>query len=339
MRIKTSRLAVITLVFLSLISGSWEVNASSPRGGVPGLSRGKLVELMKPTPDWFTPGLAQLVSTQGMAAAPADVPLPGEIGIRPGSWMISPNWCTMNFVFQNGSRLGIGTAGHCAKNGDHVVLLTLAPGVENPVLVDIGSVIVNHNGGVGNDFALVEVRPELHSFVFPTIATIGGPCGPYTGEGLVSVPNPADIDRGELVPGTFELGDAVFHYGHGVGMGTGGTPRTGAALAWYPDSFTWAGALYGGDSGSAVRIQDLRAAGNLTHGLSDGTTGLVPLGLGYGTRIAKILSMMSAWSLVNSYAVNGQTPVMACPPGTPPTSGGGTGGGSGGGKGGGKKSR
>ena len=305
-------------------------------------TEGKVVELKKPTPDWFTDELEQQLSASGVAAAPADAPLPGEVGIRPGSWMISPSWCTMNFVFQNGSRLGIGTAGHCAKNGDSVTLLTLAPGSGNPVLVNIGSTIVSHDGGIGNDFALVEIKPELHSWVFPTIAAIGGPCGAYTGEGLVSVQNPVKF-QGELIPSTFDLGDTVYHYGHGVGMGTGGTPRTGAALAWYPDSFTWAGTLIGGDSGSAVRIQDLKAAGNLTHGLVDGLTGLVPLGVGYGTRITKILSMISSWSLVNSYAVNGDTPVMLCPPGTPPTTGGGGGstggGGKGGGNGGGKKSR
>ena len=335
--LKTSRQVILaTALGLSvLVAGlGASANSSTSRAG------SQVIELKAPTPDWFTAELASLVDSQGMAAAPADAPLPGEVGIRPGSWMISPNWCTMNFVFQNGSRLGIGTAGHCTKNGEDVTLLTLAPGVENPVLVNIGSTIVSHNGGIGNDFALVEIRPELHSWVFPTIAAIGGPCGPYTGEGLVSVQNPADIDRGELVPNTFELGDTVYHYGHGVGMWTGGTPRTGAALAWYPDSFTWAGALYGGDSGSAVRIQDLKAAGNLTHGLADGVTGLVPLGLGYGTRITKILSMISSWSLVNSYVVGGASPVLACPPGTPPTSSGsGSTGGKGGGKGGGSNSR
>ena len=43
--------------------------------------------------------------------APVDAPLPGEVGIRPGSWMISPFLCTMNFIFQNGGTLAIGTAG------------------------------------------------------------------------------------------------------------------------------------------------------------------------------------------------------------------------------------
>jgi len=335
---KWRNLTLVLALICSLTLFSWGALAES--GGPD--TEGQVVELKRPTPDWFTDELAQLVAANGVAAAPADAPLPGEVGIRPGSWMISPFWCTMNFVFQNGSRLGIGTAGHCAKNGDSVTLLTLAPGSGNPVLVDIGSTIVSHDGGIGNDFALIEIKPELHSWVFPTIGAIGGPCGAYAGEGLVSVQNPVKF-QGELIPSTFDLGDTVYHYGHGVGMGTGGTPRTGATLAWYPDSFTWAGAVYGGDSGSAVRIQDLKAAGNLTHGLADAFTGLVPLGVGYGTRITKILSMVSSWSLVNSYAVNGDTPAMLCPPGTPPTTGGGGGstggGGKGGGNGGGKKSR
>ena len=42
-----------------------------------------------------------------------DAPLPGEIGIRPGSWMIAPAGCTMNFVFGSPGSYSIGTAGHC----------------------------------------------------------------------------------------------------------------------------------------------------------------------------------------------------------------------------------
>lgn len=298
-------------------------------------AEGEIVELKAETPDWYTPELHSRVLSQGAAAAPVDAPLPGEVGIRPGSWMISPFWCTMNFVFQNGSRLGIGTAGHCVESGnDEVVLLTVAPGGSNPVLVNIGTPVVRHDGGIGNDFALIEIRPELHPWVFPTIAGVGGPCGAYTGEGVVSVDNPINF-QGELIPSTFDLGNTVWHYGHGVGVGTGGTPRTGAGLAWYPDSYTWGGVLYGGDSGSAVRIEDLSAAGNLTHGL--GIAGVVPLPVGYGTRITKIQQMVGSWQMVNS---------PLCPPGSSsPPSGGddgggnGKGGGNGGGNGGGKKGR
>jgi hypothetical protein len=266
--------------------------------GAQKVDEGWAVPLKAKTPSWYTPELHQEVLTKGVAALPVDAPLPGEVGIRPGSWMISPYWCTMNFVFQKSTTLAIGTAGHCTdKTGEPVILLTVAPGGANPVLVDIGTVAVRRNNGIGDDFALVTIRPHLYPWVFPTIAGVGGPCGAYTGDGLVSVPNPVKF-QGELIPSTFKLGDTVFHYGHGVGVGTGGTPRSGAALSWYPSSYTWAGVLYGGDSGSAVRIHDLKAAGNLTHGLGIG--GVVPLPVGYGTRISKMLSIAKGYSLVNS---------------------------------------
>lgn len=114
-------------------------------------------------------------------AAPADAPLPGEVGIRPGSWIIAPYGCTTNFVFQSSGALAIGTAGHCVDAvGDHVVLLTLAPGTENPVLVDIGAVVKRHENGIGDDFALVAIRPELAGWVSPTAAVVAGPCGAYS---------------------------------------------------------------------------------------------------------------------------------------------------------------
>src|SRR5437867_2477352 len=101
----------------------------------------------------------------------------------------------------------IGTAGHCTKNvGDPVYLLTIAPGTppsaNNLVLVNIGTVISRTMPPcktdalgielcqIGPDFALVSIKPELQSWVFPTIAVVGGPCGAYTGSGLASVPMP-----------------------------------------------------------------------------------------------------------------------------------------------------
>ena len=87
--------------------------------------------------------------------------------------------------------------------GQNVVLLTLAPGGANPVLVDIGTVIAHHDNGIGDDFALVQIRPELYSWVSPTMAVVAGPCGNYYGSGP----------------------ETVWHYGHGLAIGTGGTPR------------------------------------------------------------------------------------------------------------------
>ena len=49
------------------------------------------------------------------------------------------------------------------------------------MLVNVGSVLILADTGIGNDFALVSVRPELASWVDPEIALIGGPCGTYEG--------------------------------------------------------------------------------------------------------------------------------------------------------------
>jgi hypothetical protein len=241
---------------------------------------GYAVPLRGETPDWYTPELAARVeAADGQpVAAPGDAPLPGEVGIRPGSWMISPAGCTMNFVFRSGSGYGIGTAGHCVDGtGDHVVLLTVAPGGANPVLVDIGTVVKYRDGGIGNDFALVSIRPELNAWVFPTIAVVGGPCGAYTGSGP----------------------ETVWHYGHGLVIGTGGTPRAGVGLRWGTNEFGWTGAAIFGDSGSAVRVgTGLAAAGDLTHLVVD--TRWLPNYIA-GTRISKMLSIAGGgWTLASS---------------------------------------
>ena len=247
-------------------------------------------KLRAATPSWYTPAVERRMrrDRDGTMAAPVDAPLPGEVGIRPGSWMIAPYWCTMNFLFQKGDTLAIGTAGHCVKGSEPVVLLTVAPGGENPVLVELGRVLLRRNGGIGKDYALVEIPPELHDMAFPTLAVVGGPCGVY--------------DGGDPQP--------VAHYGHGVAVGTGGTPRAGMGFEleedpglvkgvdwdWDDNSVVWAGLINGGDSGSAVRIGQLPAVSNLTHGI--GITGLEPSALAWGTRVTTITS--SGWQLVNS---------------------------------------
>jgi len=247
-------------------------------------------KLRRSSPAWYTETKkGKKPSGQGdTAMAPVDAPLPGEIGIRPGSMMISPFICTMNFIFQKGSTLAIGTAGHCIDGNEPITLLTLAPGGANPVLVELGNVLLKRNAGIGKDYALVEIPPELHSWVFPTESVVGGPCGVFTENN----PQP------------------VAHYGHGVGVGTGGTPRAGMGFAldkdpigvkgtdwdWDSDSIIWAGMINGGDSGSAVRVGTLPAVSNLTHGI--GITGLEPSAIAWGTRVSTITS--SGWTLVNS---------------------------------------
>lgn len=247
--------------------------------GVQKVGRSYIVPLAGASPAWLTDArLRQVRAAQGRpVAALNDAPLPSTIGIRPGAWMVAPNGCTMNFIFQDGQgRLAIGTAGHCVNRvGESVVLLTLAPGSGTAVLVDIGTVVFRRDAGIGEDFALVQIRPELYSWVSPTIALIGGPCGTYGGSGP----------------------ELVFHHGHGLAIGTGGTPRTGLALNWTDDAYGWDGLGIFGDSGSPVRITDDQAAGNLTHIVvdSDWLPGFI-----VGTRVTRMLEMAPGWRLVDS---------------------------------------
>ena len=248
------------------------VPGSAPYGA------GYAIPLKAAPPPWYTAELAGRArkSPGSPVPAPSDVPLPGEAGIRPGSWMVDPYPCTMNFVFARGSRLGIGTAGHCTDyRGQDVVLLTLTPGSNNPVLIDIGKVVARHSNGVGDDFALIEIDPALYTWVSATTAVIGGPCGAYYGSGP----------------------ETVWHYGHGLAIGTGGTPRAGIALTWQEDAFGWDSPAIFGDSGSPVRVTDLKAAGDLTHLVVD--TNWLPSFVA-GTRIAQMLDIAGAWQLVSS---------------------------------------
>jgi hypothetical protein len=252
------------------------VDWSKVDGAVP-YKNGHAIPLKAARPAWFTRELQRRVdAANGVpVAAPTDAPLPGTVGIRPGSWMLFPAGCTMNFVFGSAGSYSIGTAGHCGGAGQQVTLLTLAPGGANPVLVDIGTIRSSVDGGIGNDFAIVSIRPELQSWVSPTIAIVAGPCGSYGGAG----PEP------------------VFHYGHGLAVGTGGTPRAGLALTWQASAFGWSGLAAPGDSGSAVRVNTgMQAAGDLTHLVVD--TNWLPSYIA-GTRMSRI-SQIAGAPLANS---------------------------------------
>lgn len=265
------------LAALMILLGATSASAAPPLGsqdwrsaeGAMPFGDGFALPLKAAQPSWYTDAVAAQVAAADGApvAAPTDAPLPSEIGIRPGAWMIAPSGCTMNFIFGSPGSYSIGTAGHCGKNGEDVVLLTLAPGGANPVLVDVGTVQKSVDGGIGNDFALVSIRPELQSWVSPTIAIVAGPCGSYTGAG----PEP------------------VFHYGHGLAIGTGGTPRAGLALRWESSAFGWTGAAIFGDSGSPVRVNTgMQAAGDLTHLVVDSRW--LPSYIA-GTRMGRILQI------------------------------------------------
>ncbi|MDQ4007697.1 MAG: S1 family peptidase, partial [Actinomycetota bacterium] len=201
----------------------------APANATAGPGPATAVQLEAPRPDWYTPALHRRVVA---ASAHGDVvPLPDGVdypasglaftGIRPGAWMVAPAGCTMNFVFGSRRNYFIGTAGHCTKVGQRVTLVA-APGV----LMNIGRTVKSVNRGIGNDFALVDVRPKMERYVNPSMAHFGGP----TRVGRV----------GE--------GDVVEHSGHGLVIGTAGTPRAGVVVYRGPGrrgrgaAYAWAGA-------------------------------------------------------------------------------------------------
>jgi hypothetical protein len=255
------------------------------------------VPLRSARPDWVTPELLEAARkgpTPAPPAAIADIPASGYVGIRPGSEMIDPYGCTMDFVFFKNGAYAIATAGHCVDRiGQEVTLLTVAPATGNPVVVTIGSVVARVEQGIGNDVALVAIKPELQPWVFPTIAQVGGPCDAYLGDGLADVPVPK-VFRGQA--GSVEP-EVVAHYGHGLGVGTGGTARTGIALYWGTNAYYWDSPSAPGDSGSPVRVSNLAAAGNLTHLVVDTH---VPGAIVAGTRIGRILQVANGYALMSS---------------------------------------
>lgn len=275
-------------------------------------------ELIQPQPSWYTDALHQRVvdaagDGQGVPV-PDGVELPTSgllfTGIRPGAWMVSPAGCTLNFVFGSlpddgavatgvgqpaaprpdndngpgngngnggnngngkggggGSGVYIGTAGHCTEVGDEVTIVAL-PGV----LMNIGTTVKSVDNGIGDDFALIEIRPEMVQHVNPSTAYFGGP----------------------TATGDPQFGDVVEHTGHGLVVGTGGTPRAGVTVyrgdgeSSQSDAFAWDGVATPGDSGSPVLELDGTAAGDLTHIVIGGP--YVP-GVIAGTSIQRMLEI------------------------------------------------
>ncbi len=285
-----------------VIGASFTTATASPTRAQTRIPEGKFVELSKPTPKWYTVALHRKVVAAGKLGK--SVPLPPHIkekhsallftGIRPGSWMISPAWCTTNFVFgaaegnigtaiademppppghgnsqSTGTGVYIGTAGHCTEVGDEVTIVA-APGV----LMNIGTTVESVDEGVGDDFALIEVAPEWVDVVNPSMAIVAGPTGSKT-------------------PG---VGDGILHVGHGLAIGTGGTPRPGVVgyvgQVEQPYAYGWDGAVTPGDSGSGSRSITGEAVGNVTHIYIEGTKYLPAVF--FGTTIDRMLEIAGA---------------------------------------------
>jgi hypothetical protein len=203
-------------------------------------------------PAWYTREVQQKVVAAGTKGyrIPDGFTMPvatslAFLGIRPGQLIIIFNsggfsLCTSNFVFSNGYSYAIGTAGHCGAVGDQVSMVT-AP----RVLVNIGNITKSTgDAGIGNDFALISIKPELNRIVSPSMAFWGGPTGPYS---------------------TTKVPLVLKHIGWGAVIGTGGTPRVGVGTYYSSTAYTFIGAITPGDSGSGATALNNQAVGNITH--------------------------------------------------------------------------
>ena len=195
------------------------------------------------------------------AADPALVTFAGAgfFGIRPGALLLTVTdetvgWCSMAHVYGPPGSYSISTAGHCGNNGDIGTVIGVVGNHSNfgapvPVLLDFGRYSSSTgDAGIGRDWALISVDSAYQSLVTPTMAFWGGPIGTYTATGEVVA---ADLSKGDLaVTPNPTLVQQVVHYGHGTGIGAGGTPRSGTAITWRSNYFTFFGAITPGDSGS-----------------------------------------------------------------------------------------
>lgn len=175
----------------------------------------------------------------GPESGPGPLPSPSDLlctGIRPGASL--SNSCTINFIFTDGSAIYAGTAGHCIGVGNRAAI----PGVGQ-----VGTVVFSRAGGVGQDFALIEIDPAFHDRVSAEMCDFGGPSDTFDGG--------------------FALGTPTLQTGHGGG-GVGDLPprpKTGSFLSWGARSFQYVGGSVPGDSGSPVRLAGGEALGTLTH--------------------------------------------------------------------------
>ena len=317
-----SRRLLIAVAAIGLVALSPAVNASTPSGAatapVPGAQRfagGWAVPLSTKAPDWFDKAFYDQVVAAGTdgVRVPANVSMPKAAGldlmpgIHPGLWLITLldqgyiyAWCSANFVFQKSGTYGLGTAGHCAgKDGispNGIVTAFVVPPPTSgklPGFYAIGKFVLAHNNGIGDDFAMISIYPQYNSWVRPTMPVWGGPTGSYTAN------TPTEVNW----------------VGNAAGFGVTGTARSGVAPLWYSTSYAWYGPSFEGDSGSGVLVGVdpsnaglEEAAGDLTHlVILDPKLKYLP-GMMAGTRMSKILSIASGWSLVHGSLVGVTAP-------------------------------
>lgn len=273
-----------------------------------------------PVPTTFNAkGQPQPAANSGTAAFAGT----GFFGIRPGGWLLLLNggsigWCSFAQVYGSPGSYSISTAGHCGKVGDTATVVGVV-GNRTPVLMDIGKFSKSTgDGGIGKDWALISVNPEYQHLVTPTMAFWGGPVGMYTKTGETAT---FTYGGRSLVPTVSINNDPflvqqVLHYGHGTGIGAGGTPRSGSAVSWRTTYFTFFGAISPGDSGSGTNTltgdsigAEREAAGINTHIYLDG---IQPFKTGTGVMAGTRATLVTA-ALANGQLLPYPVPLPLAP--------------------------
>ena len=222
-------------------------------------------------------------SSGSTAADPAVASFAGTgcLGIRPGALLLSITggsigWCSMAHVYGSPGSYDISTAGHCGNTGDTATVIAAVGNrgdATGPVLLDFGRFGTSVDGGLGNDYAKIDIDAAYQHLVSPTMCAWGGPRGVYTKTGSVAqftyqggAPSGVSVTPDPL------LAQTVVHYGHGTGVGAGGTPRAAEAIHWGSTHFMFFGAIAPGDSGSGANTlagdtvgANMEAAGIMTH--------------------------------------------------------------------------
>jgi hypothetical protein len=240
----------------------------------------------------------------------------GYFGIRPGAWLLTVTdkeigWCSMAHVYGAPGSYAVSTAGHCGKTGDRGTVIAAAGNradATGVVLLDFGKYSRSTgDAGIGKDWALISVDPAYQNLVSPTMPVWGGPRGIYTKTGDV-VGAQLITPKGSISPKVTAtpdplLAQQIVHYGHGAGIGAGGTPRSGTAITWRSTYYAFFGAITPGDSGSGSNViagdlgNTMEAAGINTHIYVDPSlrTGL---GTMAGTRATQVGGTLANGQLV-----------------------------------------
>lgn len=307
--------------------GTWATMEFRPtddqlrRMGLPSAAVLASLDLDQPTlvfPDGtyeVLPDLPSADSTEASTAGTAAVAGAGWFGIRPGGWLLllddGIGWCSFAHVYGSPGSYAISTAGHCGRVGDTATVIAGTgnrAGAAGVVLLNIGKFSKSTgDGGIGKDWALISVDAPWQKLVSPTMAFWGGPSGMYTKTGATvsaTLLSGRNLINGPYVNPDPFLVQGIVHYGHGTGVGAGGTPRAGTAFHWGTTTMIWEGVISPGDSGSgsntatgdSVGAQREAAAIN-THIFVDGT---LKTGIGFmaGTRATSVTATLANGQLV-----------------------------------------